>query len=381
MPQNLSTIIHSKQHFFAVQGHSHLDAVQLHFDAVNACTVKMNCMCVCSRVGCCATPLTVWHEAVWRHCAFCMLRISTVLCDYKSEACKAESLSYLLHWESCFCIFIKPSFTADRFIWLILLQLQASVARLTRLDCEARLACASHLEESLDKQAASFTKKSALETTKESVTRAGFEISRIIACHMKPFTDGEYIKDCVLSAVDAVCPAERKKMAGLCLSAHTITCRTEHMTGNVCATLSQTCTSLEFFSIDLDESTDLKDTSQFVVFIRGVTASFTVVEEFLQMVPLHGRTTGKIMCDPQLPLFYWPLSSPPGVHHHWWRPCYGGQGKRCSVASAEALCWRRQFSEDLQAALHHTPGGSLCEGCNADRSDERCGQGRELCLG
>ena len=89
-------------------------------------------------------------------------------------------------------------------------------------------------------------------------------------------------------------------MAGVCLSARTITRRTEHMTGNVCATLSQTCTSLEFFSIALDESTDLKDTSQLVVFIRGVTASFTVMEEFLQLVPLYGRTTGKIVCDATL---------------------------------------------------------------------------------
>ena len=78
MPQNLSTIIDSKQHIFAVRGHSHLDAVQLYFDVFNACTVKMNCMCVCSRVECCATPLTVWHEAVWRHCAF-LVRPSTSL--------------------------------------------------------------------------------------------------------------------------------------------------------------------------------------------------------------------------------------------------------------------------------------------------------------
>ena len=72
------------------------------------------------------------------------------------------------------------------------------------------------------------------------------------------------------------------------------------MACNVRATLSQTCTSLEFFSIALDESTDLKDTSKLVVFIRGVTASFTVMEEFLQLVPLHGRTTGKIVCDATL---------------------------------------------------------------------------------
>ena len=177
----------------------------------------------------------------------------------------------------------------------------ANNSKYADMDCEARLACAFHLEESLDKQAASFIKKSALETTNESVTRAGYKISHIIACHMKPFTDGEYIKDCVLSAVDADCPAERKKMTGLCLSARTVTHRTEYMAGNVRATLSQTCTSLEFFStIALDESTDLKDTSQLVVFIRGMTASFTVVEEFLQLVPLHGRTTGKIVCDATL---------------------------------------------------------------------------------
>ena len=72
------------------------------------------------------------------------------------------------------------------------------------------------------------------------------------------------------------------------------------MAGNVRATLSQTCTFLEFFSIALDESTDLKDTSQLVFFIRGVTASFTIVEEFLQLEPLHGRTTGKIVCDATL---------------------------------------------------------------------------------
>ena len=176
----------------------------------------------------------------------------------------------------------------------------ANTSKYAAMDRAARLACASHLEESLDKQAASFSKKSALQTTNESVTRAGYEISRIIACHIKPFTDGEYIKECVLSAVDAVCPAERKKMAGLCLSARTVTRRTEHMAGNVRETLSQTCASLEFLSIALDESTDLKNTSQLAVFIRGVTASFTVVEEFLQLVPLRGRTTGKIVCDATL---------------------------------------------------------------------------------
>ena len=67
------------------------------------------------------------------------------------------------------------------------------------------------------------------------------------------------------------------------------------MAGDVRDTLSETCSSLEFFAIALDKSTDVKDTSQLAVFVRGVTESFTVVEEFLQLVPLYGTTTGNCL--------------------------------------------------------------------------------------
>ena len=52
----------------------------------------------------------------------------TVLCDYVSKACK---LSCYTGRNCCFCVLIRPSLTADRSIWLLLLQLQASVARST----------------------------------------------------------------------------------------------------------------------------------------------------------------------------------------------------------------------------------------------------------
>ena len=88
---------------------------------------------------------------------------------------------------------------------------------------------------------------------------------------MKSFTDSEYIKDYVLYAVDSVCPEKNNKMDGLCLSARTVTRRIEDMAGDVRDTLSETCSSLEFFAVALDESTDVKDTSQLAVFVRGVT--------------------------------------------------------------------------------------------------------------
>ena len=71
----------------------------------------------------------------------------------------------------------------------------AKASKYAAMDRAARIACASQLEEILNNQASMFSKKPALSTVNASVTRAGYEISRIIACQMKPFTDGEYIKN------------------------------------------------------------------------------------------------------------------------------------------------------------------------------------------
>ncbi|GBP09324.1 General transcription factor II-I repeat domain-containing protein 2A [Eumeta japonica] len=49
----------------------------------------------------------------------------------------------------------------------------------------------------------------------------------------------------------------------------------------------------ESFSIALDESTDLSDTAQLAIFIRGVDKEFTVTEELLALQPLKGTTTGE----------------------------------------------------------------------------------------
>ena len=46
------------------------------------------------------------------------------------------------------------------------------------------------------------------------------------------------------------------------------------------------------FSLALNESTDISDTNQRVIFIRSVTVAFDVVEDLLDMAGLSSTTTG-----------------------------------------------------------------------------------------
>ncbi|GFQ86916.1 general transcription factor II-I repeat domain-containing protein 2 [Trichonephila clavata] len=50
---------------------------------------------------------------------------------------------------------------------------------------------------------------------------------------------------------------------------------------------------VEWFSLALDESTDVSDTAQVLLYIRGVDKSYEVHEELLDMYSIHGTTTGR----------------------------------------------------------------------------------------
>ncbi|GFX53502.1 general transcription factor II-I repeat domain-containing protein 2 [Trichonephila clavipes] len=86
-------------------------------------------------------------------------------------------------------------------------------------------------------------------------TRARFHVALEIAKRGKPFTDGEMIKECVISV-------------------------TEEMR------------SEKWFSLALDESTDVSDTAQVLILIRGVNKNYEMYE-LLDVDNIHGETTGE----------------------------------------------------------------------------------------
>ena len=47
------------------------------------------------------------------------------------------------------------------------------------------------------------------------------------------------------------------------------------------------------YSVALDETTNITDTAQLAIYVRGVDDNFELMEELLTVIPMHGQTTAK----------------------------------------------------------------------------------------
>uniref|UniRef100_A0A8C4N1B3 SPIN-DOC-like zinc-finger domain-containing protein n=1 Tax=Eptatretus burgeri TaxID=7764 RepID=A0A8C4N1B3_EPTBU len=153
------------------------------------------------------------------------------------------------------------------------------------------------LSTQLEKQRA-FMKRSvsSMQAAAQSNTRASYHVAHLVATNLKPFTEGEFLKECMMAVVEDVCPDKSREFAAISLSARSLTRRIEKMATNVQVTLKDMCQSALFFNIALDESTDIKDTAQLAIFFRGGRDDFVIFEEFIRLIPLSGTTTGADVC-------------------------------------------------------------------------------------
>ena len=145
------------------------------------------------------------------------------------------------------------------------------------------------MKHGLKSQQSSFTK---LKTEQEAATRASFRVALEIAKRGKPFTDGEMIKECIIAVAEEMCPEKVNLLKTVSMSANTVARRVENIAENTYSQLFDKNGHVEWFSLALDESTDVSDTAQVLIYIRGVDKSYEVHEELLDMYSIHGTTTG-----------------------------------------------------------------------------------------
>ena len=72
------------------------------------------------------------------------------------------------------------------------------------------------------------------QTTKlESIILASYKVAQLIAKDKRPFTDGDFVKKCMMAVVETVCSEKIKLFFGFSFSARTITRRIRKISENV----------------------------------------------------------------------------------------------------------------------------------------------------
>ena len=136
-----------------------------------------------------------------------------------------------------------------------------------------------------------------LSSQQESVVAASYSVAEVIAKKRKPFSDGEFVKECLHRVADVLCPEKKEQFKQISLSRQTIARRIEDLGNDIEVSLASKAKDFTFYSLALDESTDIKDTAQLAIFVRGVDESFCIIEELAAMVSLKGTTKGSDLLE------------------------------------------------------------------------------------
>ena len=114
-----------------------------------------------------------------------------------------------------------------------------------------------------------------------------------LAKRNKPFSDGEFIKQCIVEYASVMCPDVKSKFESISLSRRTVVRRIDLISNQLTKQLMIASNHFVWFSLALDESTDEEDTAQLLIVIRGVNENFVITEELLCLESIKNTATGK----------------------------------------------------------------------------------------
>lgn len=129
-------------------------------------------------------------------------------------------------------------------------------------------------------------------TELDSYVEVSLGVAEIIAREGRPFTDGDFVKKCLLIASDKLCPEATKKFEKVSLNRMTIQRRIQQLNEDLENQVKSAASNFQYFSLAVDESTDRTSVAQLLVFVRGIDENFHVTEELLGMFSMKGQTTG-----------------------------------------------------------------------------------------
>ena len=96
-----------------------------------------------------------------------------------------------------------------------------------------------------------------------------------------------------MEAVNNLCPKNSNLFASISLSASSVVRRTEELGENIVAQIQQKAENCLWYSLAMDESTDLTSTSQLLISIGGVNLDFEITEQLASVCSMYETTTGE----------------------------------------------------------------------------------------
>ncbi|XP_078041913.1 general transcription factor II-I repeat domain-containing protein 2-like isoform X1 [Augochlora pura] len=127
----------------------------------------------------------------------------------------------------------------------------------------------------------------------EPEVRASYNIALEIAKAGRSFSDGEFIKKCLLATTEQLWPDAVQTVQEVNVSSQRIRSCIREMANNVTQQLIAISRKFVAFSLALDQLTNVLGPSQLAVFIRGVDDTLTVTEELLEVFPPGESTRGE----------------------------------------------------------------------------------------
>lgn len=160
----------------------------------------------------------------------------------------------------------------------------------SNLSIQEHTATAGRLVSRLQAQPKTFIRATSIQ---EASTKTSYLLAFKLAKASKPFSEGEFFKECMVETASILCPESKNKFEKMTLSCRSVTRHIEVIDEHFTSKLNIKAESFTLYSLALHESNGIKDTAQLLIFIRGINENFEITEEFLEMVSLKGKTRGE----------------------------------------------------------------------------------------
>jgi putative ubiquitin-RnfH superfamily antitoxin RatB of RatAB toxin-antitoxin module len=127
----------------------------------------------------------------------------------------------------------------------------------------------------------------------EQAVEVSFDIANLIAKSSRPFTDGDFVKNCLIVASKKLCCTKcTSKFEALSLNRMTIQRRITDISADIVTKFSTIFKNCIKFSLAVDESTDVTSIAQLCIYARCITSDYEIFEELLELYPMKDQTRG-----------------------------------------------------------------------------------------